>query len=288
MAAPVAGESASPRTSGSTVSRVSAQGRADNCASSNVLPAGLPSSAGSAPRNARTRAIDGRSVAPKTATSRSAPEAARVQSHGVAADAPPRELEHHPPAHRLTGGRDPVQALLADEVRDGVGQGGDRDLAGQRRRLAEPRKVDGDHLTALGQLVEDRRPRSPPGTQTVDEQQRAAAPSSYVVQRHTGEVPRPGSSHSARRPCSRPNKGAVLGRSPRSTAEAVEPLRPAGSSDRKHEQPGAGGGADDLAGRSFADLDGSTHRPGAQGDPYGTVRHVNRLRPPSQAREPYW
>ncbi|ANP72190.1 hypothetical protein PA27867_1224 [Cryobacterium arcticum] len=69
-AAPVAGESASPRTSGSTVCCESAQGRADSCASSRVLPTELPSRAGRLPRSARTRAIEGRSVAPKTTSSR--------------------------------------------------------------------------------------------------------------------------------------------------------------------------------------------------------------------------
>jgi len=71
MAASVAGASASPDTSGSTVSRESGQGRADNCANSTVLPAGLASSDGNLPRSARTSVIDGRSVAPKTKSSRS-------------------------------------------------------------------------------------------------------------------------------------------------------------------------------------------------------------------------
>lgn len=50
MAASVAGASASPWTSGSTVRDESAHGRAENCASSTVLPTGLPSSLGNTPR----------------------------------------------------------------------------------------------------------------------------------------------------------------------------------------------------------------------------------------------
>lgn len=50
MAASVAGASASPWTSGSTVRDESAHGRVENCASSTVLPTGLPSSLGNTPR----------------------------------------------------------------------------------------------------------------------------------------------------------------------------------------------------------------------------------------------
>ncbi|GAA1683253.1 hypothetical protein GCM10009807_28860 [Microbacterium lacus] len=43
----------------------------------------------------------------------------------------------------------------------------------------------------LGQLVEDRGPRSPPRAQTVYEQQGAAVPASDVVQRHSlNAIPR--------------------------------------------------------------------------------------------------
>lgn len=39
-------------------------------------------------------------------------------------------VENWAAAHRLADSHDPVQPVFADEVRDGVGQGGDRDLAG--------------------------------------------------------------------------------------------------------------------------------------------------------------
>lgn len=122
----------------STVSRESDQSRADDCASSNVLPTGLPSSTGNKGRNARTAAMDGRSVALKTATSRSF----QKPPGSNATVSPPTPLRASSstirPAHRLADGRDAVKALFADEVRDGVGQGGDRTSPVNGRVLPNP------------------------------------------------------------------------------------------------------------------------------------------------------
>jgi hypothetical protein len=73
-------------------------------------------------------------------------------------DSTPRCHRRHPAAQaraqfgRPSAGRpsSPHPGLFADKVLDGLGQGGDRDLASQRRRLAEPRKIDSRYHTVPG------------------------------------------------------------------------------------------------------------------------------------------
>ena len=110
------------------------------------------------------------------------PEPAGIQRHRATADAAPGELEHHPRAHRVPNGGDPVKTLIVDTTGDGVSQRRDRNLPVQRGSLAEPRQVDGDHLAARRQAVHDRLPGAPARAETVHEQQRPAAATPDVVQ----------------------------------------------------------------------------------------------------------
>ncbi len=79
------------------------------------------------------------------------PEAAWIERNDRAKYAAASgEFEHEPRAHRTADRINAVQVVFVDKLGERIGEGADRDFAGERWSLAVTGQINGDHLTLGG------------------------------------------------------------------------------------------------------------------------------------------